>query len=405
MILVNSIPIDDLPVTRSDVHIFRFATMPPKPKSIVATKKKPKAGAKNSDVKKTDAKRANESTGNGAPDRARNDSMARLKELELEMVKAKESEQCARLDKDKLGKLLEETKTHLQSAKEHATETKRELEQVKEERDMQLSLHAQKLKHIEHRRLEDASGLREDYDQQEAQSRRECEANLIDNYQAVLNLESKIRCITEEHERAKRGLKLEHTFKLREERQFFERRASERVQNIEKEAVQIMNGYKQAVESQISKIESQYAVYNQEIISAYTNAFQQLKEFFNELTDAHVSEIETLKKGLSDASVLLTKQAVEMKELKERNASLAGPFADAQRKLSRMQMRLSQADQKNKHLHYAERALKLSQKHLRDAKWENELLIQRIDGLMNNSECGDRVQLDGLLFSCQKRVH
>jgi len=374
--------------------------MTPKLKSKVATKKKPKTGAK-----KSDAKRTSQSTGDGAPDRARNDSTARIKELELEMVKAKESEQCARLDKDKLGELLEETKTELQATKKHAGDTKRELEQVKEERDMQSSLHAQKLKHIEHQRLEDASELREDYDRQEAEIRGECESNLIDNHQAVLNLQSKIRCITDEHEQAKRGLKLEHTFKLGEERQFFERRASERVQNIEKEAVQVMNGYKQAVESQISTIESQYAVYNQEIISAYAHAFQQLKEFFNQLTDSHVSEIETLKKKLSDASVQLAKQAAEMKELKERNASLAGPVADAQRELSRMQMRLSQADQKNKHLHYAERALKLSQKHLRDAKWENELLTQRVDGLMNNSERGDGVHLDGLLFACQKRVH
>ena len=374
--------------------------MPPKLKSKVATKKKPKTGAK-----KSDAKRTSQSTSDGAPDRARNDSTARIKELELEMVKAKESEQCARLDKDKLGELLEETKTELQATKKHAGDTKRELEQVKEERDMQSSLHAQKLKHIEHQRLEDASELREDYDRQEAEIRGECESNLIDNHQAVLNLQSKIRCITDEHEQAKRGLKLEHTFKLGEERQFFERRASERVQNIEKEAVQVMNGYKQAVESQISTIESQYAVYNQEIISAYAHAFQQLKEFFNQLTDSHVSEIETLKKKLSDASVQLAKQAAEMKELKERNASLAGPVADAQRELSRMQMRLSQADQKNKHLHYAERALKLSQKHLRDAKWENELLTQRVDGLMNNSERGDGVHLDGLLFACQKRVH
>ena len=348
------------------------------PKEQVTPPKK-KTGSKTDKKARPKADAADGLSGEGPIQETRAELLAKIQAVEREAVKANEHRNYMQLERDKIDSFWEITKAELESTKVDLRDAQRELEVAGEQHEMELRLQTHKLKQVKHERLEAESKVRAQYDQAEAQLREDCRDRLQIKSQELAAMEAKIREIRREHEDRRRRLKLELDANLGAARKQFEQSASEHVNKVERESFDAMNSFKCRVEKQLADTEARYSTYIDELVETHTNAYAELKEYFNSLTDTHVVEINRLEQRLNAKEERLHKQALELNEIRKKNAALVVPLTQAEHKCEEYRKKLLHSERKCKHLQYSEKALHDIQSQLKSSKWQNEILIQKLE--------------------------
>jgi DNA repair exonuclease SbcCD ATPase subunit len=348
------------------------------PKEKVTPPKK-KMGSKTDKKTKSNADAAGGLSGEGPIQETRAELLAKIQAVEREAVKANEHRNYMQLERDKIDSFWEITKAELESTKVDLRDAQRELEVAGEKHEMELRLQTHKLKQVKHERLETEYKVRAEYDQAEAQLRDDCRDRLQIKSQELEAMEAKIREIRREHEDRRRRLKLEHNANLSAARKQFEQSASERVNEVERETFDAMDSFKCRIEKQLADTEARYSTYIDELVETHTNAYAELKQYFNSLTDTQVVEIERLEQRLDATVERLYKQTRELNEIRNKNAALVVPLTQAEHKCEEYKKKLSHSERKCKHLEYSEKALRDLQSQLKSTKWQNEILIQKLE--------------------------
>jgi len=314
-----------------------------------------------------------------APQETRADLLAKIQAVEREAVKASEHRNYMQLERDKIDAFWEITKRELKSTKIDLRDIRREIDVMEEQHAMELRVQQHKLKQIEHERLEAEEAIRAEYDEMETKLKQTCHNDVHRVEDEMLGLESSMREMVRQHEVQYRKLKLEHSSSVGLARKQFEESATSHVKNAEQEMFAAMSEFKSRVEEQLRDAESRKSEHIEKLMAMHTSAYAELKLYFNELTEKHINEIETLKQKLGDAMHRLADQRIELSDIRKHNESLVCPLNAATQELDENRKRLAQSEQKNKHLEHSDRMLNAARKEVKTLKWENELIIQKLE--------------------------
>lgn len=352
--------------------------MPPKAKTSTTSKRSSKIekkGTTKSNVNKSST------PADATIQESRADLLAKIQAVEREAVKANEHRNYMELERDKIDAFWEITKSELDCTRVELRDTQRKLEMMSEQYSMELRLQSYKVKQVKHEQLEMEAKIRTECDEEALRLREECQQHILPVNKAIENTEERFRSTLREHDERVRKLKLEHGTNLRSARELYEQISSSQVKQVEQETLQTMDTLRSCVNGQLGDAEERYAAYIDQLVRSHTNAYEDLKHYFSELTDAQVLEIERLKQQLNEKSDMCMKQTVTLNEIREENTSLVEPLAQAQQILSETQRRLDKAERRCAQLEQSEKTLKHVTSRLKEALWQNELLVQRLESV------------------------
>jgi hypothetical protein len=309
----------------------------------------------------------------------RADLLAKIQAVEREAVKASEHQNYMQLERDKIDAFWEITKRELQSTKIDLRDVRRELEVMEENHAMELRVQQHKIRQIEHERLEAEEAIRAEYSEMEIAVRQACRQENISVENEKLNIESEMRELSRENEAQCRKLKLEHAANLGDARKAFEENASSKVKEAEERMFTEMNSFQSRINEHLRDAEIRKSEHIEALVAIHNSAYAEMKDYFNALTDKHVSEIASLKQKLRETTRCVDEQCHQLNDLRQHNDSLVRPLEDATRELCDNRKRLAQSQQRSKHLEYSHRMLKDARAQVKALKWENEILIQKLE--------------------------
>jgi growth arrest-specific protein 8 len=247
----------------------------------------------------------------------RADLLAKIQAVEREAVKASEHQNYMQLERDKIDAFWEITKRELQSTKIDLRDVRRELEVMEENHAMELRVQQHKIRQIEHERLEAEEAIRAEYSEMEIAIRQACRRENISVENEKLNIESEMRELSRENEAQCRKLKLEYAANLGDARKAFEENASSKVKEAEERMFAAMNSFQSRINEQLRDAEIRKSEHIEALVAIHNSAYTEMKDYFNALT--------------------------------------------------------------GKHLEYSDRMLKDARAQVKALKWENEILIQKLE--------------------------
>ncbi|NXT28656.1 DRC4 protein, partial [Syrrhaptes paradoxus] len=114
-----------------------------------------------------------------------------------------------------------------------------------------------------------------------------------------------------------------------------------------------------------------------DLMRNHERAFDDMKNYFNNITQKNLALISLLKEQMEEMKKREQQLEKEKAEVLLRNKQLTEPLQQAQERVVELQKKLAHYDKDKEALTNAKAQLRVTQKELKDLRWEHEVLEQR----------------------------
>lgn len=302
------------------------------------------------------------------------------------LQKAKAMRNYFQLERDKITSFWEITKRELEAVKAEQRQKDREKAEMLERHEVEMKVYKQKMRHvmyenqvqIAHMKMEAERTLKnkqEEHREKERDLREDCrqlkqllrEQELLHRDMNFALREQQDREVTEQlrdFERRMKEMHLKYDRKLKNLREEMENRRKEEIAMIEKRK-----------EEHVAELREQH-----------DKAFQDIKDYYNEITSSNLETIRTLKDEVYARKRTEAHNEKAMFEIAQTNKRLTEPLTKAQKQMKQLESELYNYERDRAALKTTKQELRQLEQRMKTLMWEHEVLGQRYTKLQEDHD-------------------
>ncbi|XP_018618922.1 dynein regulatory complex subunit 4 isoform X2 [Scleropages formosus] len=173
-----------------------------------------------------------------------------------------------------------------------------------------------------------------------------------------------------------RSLKLKHDEEMTKMRKDFERQVRDIEAKYEKKMQMLRQELDLRRKTEIHETEERKNSHINTLIKNHEKAFSDIKNYYNDITLNNLALINTLKEQVEEMKRKEERLEKEMAEVQQQNKQLTEPLQKAKEELAKLKKQLENYEKDKVSLAGAKARLKVSEKEMKDLKWEHEVLEQ-----------------------------
>ena len=343
----------------------------------------PKKGAKGGGKKGKGGKKSGSSKGptiiDGVPasEMSRDQLEGHVRRLQEELQRERDERNFYQLERDRIDTFWEVTRKELEETRAEVRVKDRELEESEERHMMEVKVYKQKVKHLLYEQENNIAELkaenmvslkvaREEQRQQEQQ-------HLRDKQQLTKELHEKDKQYTQ----LIRDGKLKQTEQIEELRSKFEEQAREMENRYQERYSDLRAELGLRARTEVSHVEERKNDQIDHIKKSHEKAFNEIKNYYNDITLNNLAMIATLKEEIKERDVKIERSEKQVATVQAENKKLAEPLKKAKEELYRLKGMLGNHEKDKNALITTKAKIKVINKELEEIRWEHEVLQQK----------------------------
>ncbi|XP_066050890.1 dynein regulatory complex subunit 4 isoform X1 [Chamaea fasciata] len=303
--------------------------------------------------------------------------LAHMVRLREELDRERQERNSFQLECNRIQSYWEITRQELEEKKAELRNRDREMEEAEERHQLEIKVYKQKVKHLLHEQQENLTELKAEG----VLSLRRAQKDHWDQEQELWKEKRSLNVMLKEQEMANEAaitnLSLKHEEEMARLRSDFELHTKEMEAKYTKKMQALRDEMDLRRKTEIHELEERKNTQISELMGNHEEAFDAIKNYYNDITAKNLTLINLLKEQVED---LRKREAVLKKEKADvllQNKELTEPLQGAQEQVAELQKKLVHYYRDKEALMNSKAHLKIAQKELKDLQWEHEVLEQR----------------------------
>lgn len=287
------------------------------------------------------------------------------------------------LERDKIRSFWEITKQQLEECRAELRNKEREMEQKEDEHQAESRLFKQKVKHLLYEHQNDMSELKADgmLSLKMAQEDfKEREMLILEDKKAC---KEKLAEQERQHQEGLRALNMRFSEELSKARHDFERKAREIEAKYEDQLQTIRTELGLRHTMEITELDERKNKHINELMKNHDKAFNDMKNYYNEITLNNISLISSLKEQIEEMKRREDRTDKTLKECQREGKNLVEPMKAALAENHTLKMQLTNYEKDKISFENTKKQLDATLKERDDLQWENEVLVIRLGKVEN----------------------
>lgn len=297
--------------------------------------------------------------------------------LREELDREREERNYFQLERDKIHTFWEITKRHLEEKKSELRNREREMEVAEEQHQVEIKVYKQKVKHLLYEQQNSLSELKAEGVVSTKLLQKEHADLEKQLHKDLCNLKMDLKKQEMSSENVLKRLQLKHDEEITNLRNDFARQVREIGSKYEKKMQKLRQEEELRRKTEIHEIEERKNSHISTLMKNHEKAFRDIKSYFNDIMHKDLNLITLLKEELKEMKKKEERRTKEMGEVLQKNKELIEAPQRAKEEVAELQKQLVNYEKDKSALARARARLKVSDKELRDLKWEHEVLEQR----------------------------
>lgn len=297
--------------------------------------------------------------------------------LRKELDREREERNYFQLERDKIHTFWEITRRQLEEKKAELRNKDREMEEAEERHQVEIKVYKQKVKHLLYEHQENLSELKaegtlsmkraqKDHWAQEAELRKEMRSLKVDLKEQELANEVVVK-----------NLRLKQEEEITQLCNDFERQLKEMEAKYNKKMQALRDELDLRRKTEIHEVEERKNNQISELMKNHEKAFHDFKNYHDDVTFQNLALISLLKEQMEEMKKRETHLEKEKADALLQNKQLKDSLQQTQEQVFELQKKLAHYDKDKEALMNTKAHLKVTQKELKDLRWEHEVLEQR----------------------------
>ncbi|XP_051726993.1 dynein regulatory complex subunit 4 isoform X2 [Ctenopharyngodon idella] len=297
--------------------------------------------------------------------------------LREELDREREERNYFQLERDKIHTFWEITRRHLEENKCELRNRERELEEAEERHQVEIKVYKQKVKHLLYEQQNMLSELKAEsvVSTKQLQKKHAVLENHLQKDMRNLKVYLKEQELSSEN--VLKSIYLKHDEEITDLRNDFARQVREIGSKYEKRMQKLRQEEDLRRKTEIHEIEERKNSHINMLMKNHEKAFRDIRNYFNDIVYKNLDFITSLKEELKDMKRKEEKRNKEMAEVVEQNKELRESPQTAKEEVAELQKKLANYEKDKSALTRTRARLKISDRELKELKWEHEVLEQR----------------------------
>jgi len=293
------------------------------------------------------------------------------------LTKTKQLRNFFQLERDKIYAFWCITKKELGNIHAALRNKEREIEEMKERHKVEMKAYKQKVRHLLYEQKVQTAELKTESERSlknKLEEHREKEADFKrDKRQLKQEWKDHQLQYDEEIHRMKQDNDKEVTLLMQQ----FERNMKEMQMKYEKRIKNLREDMEVRRKAEIDDIERRKTDHVQKLMAEHDKAFQDIREYYNDITSNNLELIKNLKEQVSNMKRNEAYNEKLMFEIAQENKRLTEPLTKAYKEVNLLQHELANYEKDKQSLDNAKERLRSLEDQFKTLSWENEVLLQR----------------------------
>ncbi|GMH43171.1 hypothetical protein BSKO_11093 [Bryopsis sp. KO-2023] len=291
----------------------------------------------------------------------------------LERLKAIEEKQrnYAQLERNKINDFYEISRLQMQEKNSQLRNKERSMEEVEQNKYMELQVYKQKLKHLLYEHTNHIGEMKAEREKERMILQKEhlCRERSLREHINHLNMERKEREVSHDH------CKKQHDKELRKLRQEHQEATQDLLSNARKKMENIRQEMDVQKKRDITEIETRKNQHIKEMLELHDSHYSNMRYYYNDITCNNLDLLKALKEDVLKKKETELHNEKLMLDLIEENRRMAGPLAIA------LKEKLTHYEKDKTALSRTRSRLEEAEKNFKNMEFEQEVLQQRFDKL------------------------
>lgn len=279
----------------------------------------------------------------------------------------------------------------------------RQKQDLEEKHAFELKVYKQKVKHLLYEEHTHMTDVRLDNETalkllQDEQRDKQHEANLHLRSVAVVRKEMELR-----HLDLKKAIRQEQEKKIMHLRQEYERKADELKALFEKKMKEVRDEFEGKKKADIERIENRKNDHIMRLMAKHKQAFDDIKEYFSDITRANLELIKTLKEDVGDMKKKerdIQKGVVEINRIHKKRSKPLDLYKHLQTDLEK---KLEVYHQEKQVLQRSKEQLVVAEERVKNQRWEHEIFEQKFELVVKERDTL-RTRLSKTIYDAQQKI-
>ncbi|KAM6118005.1 dynein regulatory complex subunit 4 [Pterocles gutturalis] len=300
-----------------------------------------------------------------------------VQRLRQELDREREERNYFQLERDKIHSFWEITRRQLEEKRAELRSKDREMEEAEERHQVEIKVYKQKVKHLLYEHQENITELR-------AEGTLSLKRAQKDHWEQETELRKDVRCLRVglkeqelTHHAELKNLRLKQEEEIARLRTDFEKQAKGQDTSYARKMQALREQLDLRRKTEVHEVEERKNAQIEDLMRNHERAFGDMKNYYNDITQKNLALISMLKEQIEEMKKREQQLEKEKAEVLLRNKQLTEPLQQAQERVAELQKKLAHYDKDKEALTNTKAHLRVTQKELKDLRWEHEVLEQR----------------------------
>lgn len=293
------------------------------------------------------------------------------------LLKARQMRNYYQLEIAKITGFWEITKKELDSVQAALRNKRREKEEMKERHQVEMKVYKQKVRHLLYEHKVQIAQLKTEAERarkNKLEEHRESEGGYKKDRRHLIK-ETKQQEL--ENKEQEDRMKMETWKQLTLLNQQYERQMKEMQAKYERKIKNLREEMETKRKMEIDDIEKRKKDYVQELMQQHDRAFQEIRDYYNDITSNNLENIKSLKETVNQMKKSEAYQEKVMFEIAQENKRLTEPLTKALKEVNLLRHELQNYENDKTCLRTAKQSLLTLEQKMKTLSWEHEVLGQR----------------------------
>jgi|UniRef100_A0A7S4LKJ4 hypothetical protein len=290
--------------------------------------------------KKKDGKKGKGGDRNSTPQNEPVD-MKQLLQVTEALAKAKQLRNYFQLERDKINKFWDISKSELEAAKNELRIKDREIEEAEERHQVEMKVYKQKVRHLLYEHKVQVKQLKESGEKALAEATDEHKEKIGEMKKDKRGLHTNLKELLNQHEEDIKGARQGHQRLLSLRKAEAEKNMREMTEKYEKKIKILRDELELRRKAEIHDIEERKNEHIKELVAKHEAAFAEIKDYYNDITSKNLDLIKSLKEEVANMKKNEQYNEKLMFEIAQENKRLNEPLQKANKEVDTLRHELA----------------------------------------------------------------
>lgn len=297
------------------------------------------------------------------------------------LQKAKALRNYFQLERDKINSFWEITKRELDAVRGELRNKEREKAEMYERHQVELKVYKQKMRHVLYEQKVQVAQMKLEAERTLKNKQEEHREKENDLRRDIRDLKLALREQELLQRDGRSSLKEGHDREITEQLREFERSMKELHLKYDKKIKTLREEMEAKRKDDIAVIERRKEDHVEDLRQMHDKAFQDIKDYYNEITSSNLETIKTLKEEVYSRKRTEAHNEKAMFEIAQTNKRLTEPLTRAQKQTKQLETELANYERDRAALKTAKQELRQLEQRVKTLMWQHDVLGQRTEKL------------------------